>query len=117
MAVVGKDQDQDTAAEDQPGTPEKSDLDATEDEDEDEDLDAASVAQRVRSGPAAKGKVIEGGADAATEVSKPALPPPRRELPFKQQKLPQPMRRAETPGEAAQNDADDGGDTTSDDEL
>ena len=115
MGVVSKDQDQDIAAEDQPGTPEKSDLDATEDEDE--DLDAASVAQRVRSGLGAKGKVIEGGADAATEASKPASPPPRRELPFKLQKLPQPMRCAETPGEAAQNDADDGGDTTSDDEL
>ena len=110
-----KDQDPDLAADDQPGTPDKSDLDATEDEDD--DPDAAGPSQPFKSGVGAKGKIIEEAGNNAVEAPEPPSPPPRRELPFKAQKAQQLRPRAESPGEAGQNDADDGGDTTSDDEL
>lgn len=55
-------------------TPEKSDLDATEDEDD--DLDTTSPPKK--SGIGNKGKVIE----TAKADTKPDEPPPRRELPF-----------------------------------
>lgn len=110
MAVNDKDQDPDLAAEDQPGTPDKSDLEATEDEDD--DLDAAAPSQPLKSGVGAKGKILEGSGGKAAE---PASPPPRRELPFK--KPVQPPPRAKSPDDAVFNDGVDRGDTTSDDEL
>lgn len=113
MARDDKDQDADLAAEEQPGTPDKSDLDATEDEDD--DLDVAPRSQPLKSGVGAKGKILEGAGDNAMQAPEPASPPARRELPFK--KPLQPPPRAKSPGEAARNVADDGGDTTSDDEL
>lgn len=110
MAVDDKDQDPDLAAEEQPGTPDKSDVDATEDEDD--DLDVAPPSQPLKPGLGAKGKILEGG---DSKTAEPASPPPRRELPFK---IPaQPPPRVKSPDDAAPNDADDGGDTTSDDEL
>ncbi|MCJ1244309.1 hypothetical protein MMC30_001507 [Trapelia coarctata] len=57
-------------------TPDKSDLDATEDEDE--DLDATSHPRPTMSGVGNKGRVIE----TAKADTKPDEPPPRRELPF-----------------------------------
>lgn len=62
---------------DEPGlaTPEKSDLDATEDEDD--DLDTTSPPPK-KSGIGNKGEVIE----TAKADTKPDEPPPRRELPF-----------------------------------
>ena len=115
MAVDNKDQESDLAAEDQPGTPDESDLDATEDEDD--DLDPAPVPQPLKAGVGAKGKIIEGAGNNTVEAEESASPPPRRELPFKPLKAPQPRPRADSSGKAAQKDADDGGDTTSDDEL
>ncbi|KAA6409529.1 MAG: hypothetical protein FRX48_06140 [Lasallia pustulata] len=115
MTVDNNDQGSDLAAEDQPGTPDKSDLDATEDEDD--DLDPAPVPQPPKSGVGAKGKIIEGAENNAVEAEEPASPPPRRELPFKPLEAPQPRPRADSSGKASQKDADDGGDMTSDDEL
>lgn len=115
MTVDNNDQESDLAAEDQPGTPDKSDLDATEDEDD--DLDPAPVPQPPKSGVGAKGKIIEGAENNAVEAEEPASPPPRRQLPFKPLEAPQPRPRADSSGKASQKDADDGGDTTSDDEL
>ena len=77
-------------------TPDKSDLDATEDEDED-DLDPVRPVQSTKSGIGSKGKAIEvvKKQDGAGSQSTKASPPPRRELPFNQ-------RRAG--GEAAKED-------------
>ncbi|KAI4127321.1 MAG: hypothetical protein LQ347_004652 [Umbilicaria vellea] len=110
VTVDDKDQDPDLAAEEQPGTPDKSDLDATEDEDD--DLDIAPPSQSLKPGLSTKGKILEG---ADSKAAEPASPPPRRELPFK---IPaQSPPRAKSPDDVAKNGADDGGDTTSDDEL
>jgi len=110
---------------DEPGlvTPDKSDLDATEDEDD--DLDTTSPPKK--SGIGNKGKVIE----TAKADTKPDEPPPRRELPFgkiggrgQEKAAPPPIEadqeatgtsggQAEEPG--AEMDEDDV--ETSDDEL
>lgn len=68
----------DNIAVEEPGlaTPDRSDLDATEDENE--DLDATSPPQPTKSGVGNKGKVIE----VAKADRKSAEPPPRRDLPF-----------------------------------
>ena len=70
-------------------TPDKSDLDATEDEaeeDDDDDLDAVAPSQSTRSGQGAKGKAIETATapKQPAEIARSATPPPRRELPFAQ---------------------------------
>ena len=65
-------------------TPDKSDLDATEDEEESEGIGHASLnPSSVKRGEGAKGKATEALARKDQEVSEgPEEPPPRRELPF-----------------------------------
>ena len=66
-----------------PATPEKSDLDATEDDDD--DLDTApplSLARLGRIGGGAKGEVRESRTTRKKQEEGPNSPPPRRELPF-----------------------------------
>ena len=70
--------------EEQVSTPDKSDLDATEDEDE--AVDTVANAPMTQSGIGSKGKVMDVAKkeDEASSKSKRASPPPRRELPFSQ---------------------------------
>ena len=111
-------------------TPERSELDATEDEDSD-DLDSAVKPASTVSGAGAKGKAVrsaergtkESVGSAATQnvkdqktasetSSPPPPPPPRRELPFKRdQRIPEKPMPLETAA------VEEEGDETSDDEL
>ncbi|KAI9873808.1 MAG: hypothetical protein M1830_010587 [Pleopsidium flavum] len=104
-------------------TPNKSDLDATEDED-DLDLDPVYTAQPIESGIGSKGKAIEvvKEHDAERSTAKKASPPPRRDLPFAQQPRAKGVSKEDQPrspkSEAPNNE--DGVETegeTDDDEL
>ena len=104
-------------------TPEKSHLDATDDEDE-VDLDPAPAIQPSESGIGSKGKAIEVAkkqADASSQ-SKEAGPPPRRELPFTQQRTAREALKKDPPNlstpeaQSATEEQDTEGETD-DDEL
>lgn len=109
-------------------TPDKSDLDATEDEDE--DFDTSPPSRPTKSGVGNKGKVIE----TAKSGTKPDEPPPRRELPFtsiggksKEKAAPPAAKEDEVDKEAvgtnggnaenAEAEMEEDDDETSDDEL
>jgi len=119
MAVDNKPDD--VAPDDEPGTPEKSDLDATEDEDDEDDRESIPVSA-AKTGVGVKEKAIEAATSNPNgkEDSKDQLPPPRRELPFTRQKAAKSEEASSQirPGvRAVEGDGGVDEETSSDDEL
>lgn len=98
----------------EPATPERSDLDTTEDEDDD-DLDAIPASRPAKTDLGSKGKAIETAtqSQSSQRQKNPEAPPPRRELPFTRGQEKQPVKKV--PARPVQDD--DETTTTDDDEL
>lgn len=100
-------------------TPEKSDLDETEDED-DEGFDAVPASRPTKTGVGAKGKAVETATQSQSPQSEKTSEslPPRRELPFtkKQSKQQSPKKPVEKPQATVPQVGEDD-ETTDDDEL
>lgn len=104
--------------EEEPATPDRSDLDETEDEDN-EGFDAVPASRPTKVGVGSKGKAVETvtGEKSSQGNQGPGTLPPRRELPFsKRQQGKQPAaERVKKPPVTAASDEED--ETTDDDEL
>lgn len=105
-------------SEEEPATPDRSDLDETEDED-DEGFNAVPASRPTKAGVGSKGKAVETvtGEKSSQGNQGPGTLPPRRELPFsKRQQGKQPAaERVKKPPVTAASDEED--ETTDDDEL
>jgi len=94
--------------EDDRATPERSDLDKTEDEDEE-----PRVVQARKKGVGARGKVLERDMSDGGD----GVPPPRRELPFAKRKTRSQLAEDPEPEEKAKAAADEQEEEETDDEL